>query len=176
MNVTDPLREEHRVILAVLGEFESWLAGLRAGGREAAEGGVFLDFFEGFVDGRHHAKEEQVLFPTLERGGAVGFGPLLVMREEHDRGRDHVKTLRSLLAHVGRGNAVARRAVLDRGEEFVALLRAHIQKEDHCLFPMVEARLGPEEAREVVAAYAAKDRGAPLPGETGGDPLHLQRI
>jgi hemerythrin-like domain-containing protein len=175
MKVTDVLREEHRTILAALDRFEVHLRQARETGvLDAAGLDAFLDFFQQFADGCHHAKEEKVLFPALERAGmSACFGPLVVMRYEHDQGRDHVQTMRSLRGHAAEGNQVAREALLRRGEEFVDLLRAHIEKEDHCLFPMVEARLGDEDAREILACYEAVDARSPLrslPLVGGSDP------
>jgi hemerythrin-like domain-containing protein len=155
MEVTDRLREEHRAILAALDHFEARLRHARRTGRlERATITPFLDFFQEFVDGCHHAKEEEVLFPALERRGmSACFGPLLVMRYEHDQGRDHVKTMRSLQGHAEDGNEAARDALLRRGEAFVELLRGHIEKEDHCLFPLVEDRLRAEDGFEILEAY-----------------------
>lgn len=161
MQVTDPLREEHQIILGVLGSFEAMLQRTRRTDRvEEVEVAAFLGFFREFADRCHHAKEEEVLFPALERAGvSARFGPLAVMHEEHEQGRELVETMRSLLAPAGEGSAVARDALLRRGEALVGLLRSHIDKEDHCLFPMVEERLDDEEARTVLEAYRQAGAG-----------------
>ncbi|HRE89909.1 MAG TPA: hemerythrin domain-containing protein, partial [Myxococcota bacterium] len=64
---------------------------------------------------------------------------IAVMLHEHDLGRSHVRTLRSFAAlpSLPVGQAVS------HARAFGELLRAHIQKEDHILYPMALRLLGP---------------------------------
>jgi len=128
--MSDPIQtlmDEHRLIEKVLDALEA------AGGREvpAAFYTRAADFFAQFADRGHHAKEELRLFPMLERKGLPREGgPIGVMCAEHVVGRGHVGRMRELGASGDLG-ALRREAA-----DYVALLRAHIMKEDQVLFAM----------------------------------------
>ena len=67
MSATDVLKDEHRGIERMLAIVEAASSRLAAGGDVPAD--LYLnavDFFRGFTDGCHHAKEEAKLFPALE--------------------------------------------------------------------------------------------------------------
>jgi hemerythrin-like domain-containing protein len=142
MRATEILMEEHRVIEQVLSCLEKLAdrceAGEKLDGTSALEA---LEFFRTFADRCHHAKEERHLFPLLEAKGLPRQGgPTGVMLHDHEEGR-------RLLA------AMARSIERDKPREFtrharayVALLREHIRKEDHCLFPMAAGILSGTDA------------------------------
>ena len=92
-------------------------------------------FFSQFADECHHAKEEDIFFPALkERGIPQDGGPIGVMLHEHDVGRECVQRMRE----------ASETAELDEhkfamaANEFIALLRNHIFKENNVLFKMAE--------------------------------------
>jgi hemerythrin-like domain-containing protein len=127
---TDVLRDEHRVILRALDVVERAIA--RAAGGAAVPDGWWADavaWLRGFADANHHAKEEQSLFPALLKAGVPSEGgPVAVMLEEHAQGR-------ALLAAIAAAGAASTAAARD----YVALLRAHIDKENGVLFPLADA-------------------------------------
>ena len=125
---TDVLREEHRVILSALELLE------RAAGRDVLDRWwtEALAWLRAFADRNHHAKEEAALFPAMVKAGAPAeHGPIPVMLEEHVEGRRLVEAMRT--------SAAAERARACR--DYVALLRAHIDKENEIVFPLAEAVL-----------------------------------
>lgn len=140
MDATAALREEHRVILKVLDHFESLLHAARQSRKvAAAEFTPFLEFFRGFADRCHHGKEEDRLFPCLNRCGMpCDAGPIAVMLEEHRQGRLHVRTMIDLLSAADAGQGAAVESVLQHGYAFLGLLRNHIGKEDHVLFNIAD--------------------------------------
>jgi hemerythrin-like domain-containing protein len=99
----------------------------------------FLRFFRDFGDRRHHEEEERLLFTWLEAHGlSAGFGPLVVLRHEHELGRD-LRLALSLAADALCG------APLDQGERarfrdlalrYVELQLAHMEKEEQVLLPL----------------------------------------
>ena len=99
-------------------------------------------FFREFADRCHHGKEEDLLFPALE---AQGFprdaGPTAVMRMEHEQGRAAVRGMAESLAAAAAGDRAGLEHWLHSARIYIELLRAHIQKEDHCLFGMAEEAL-----------------------------------
>jgi hemerythrin-like domain-containing protein len=153
MRPTQQLIAEHNAVLLALQVLEK-LEGLLS--REASQAtedlGRLIGFFRGFVDACHHAKEEEVLFPELERRG-VGRegGPIGVMLAEHARGRELVREMSEALERLRRGEHGAAAAIAERGREYRALLVAHIYKENSVLFPMAD-RLVPDEAAATITA------------------------
>ena len=100
MHPIEILSQEHRVIEARLDELELEIQALEAGQplrRDWFE--ETLDFFRDFADRRHHAKEENLLFPRMkQRGVPEQGGPIGVMLAEHDEGRGYLKAIRRNLA------------------------------------------------------------------------------
>jgi len=157
---TRTLREEHEVILKVLDCFE--IALRTAGGKRVvtrAEFGPFVDFFRDFADRCHHCKEEDRLFPCLERCGmSREHGPIAVMLHEHELGRAHVRAIAEALPSANEGDAAAVDLVLREGGAFIELLRSHILKENEVLFQMADGMI-PDPERAVLADEYAKADG-----------------
>ena len=138
MQPTEILMSEHRVIEQVLNCLEKIAQqAKRTGKLEGDAARQALDFFGNFADRCHHDKEEQHLFPLME---AKGFprhgGPTGVMLHEHDEARRHVQAMNAALALAATGHAPALQQFVRHAHAYVTLLREHIAKEDHCLFPM----------------------------------------
>lgn len=150
------LREEHEVILRVLALLERFGQRLEAGDPVDRGGLAWLrEFFTTFADRCHHGKEEQHLFPVLERHGIPrDGGPLGVMLHEHEEGR-------AFLRAMARGSdRQATQAI--RG--YAALLRAHIDKENGVLFPLAEHVLTEGEQQSLVRAFEAVEAAVAGPG------------
>jgi hemerythrin-like domain-containing protein len=149
MKATDILMDEHRVIEQVLNCLEKLADRCEAGeeldGPSAREA---LAFFRNFADRCHHGKEEGHLFPLLEaRGLPRERGPTGVMLHEHEEGRQLIAAL---------GQAVERDAPGEfarHARAYVRLLREHIRKEDHCLFPMAAGILSDGEAEALRRSF-----------------------
>lgn len=159
MQATKLLMDEHRGIermLDVLEEVAERLMG--QGDVHAGDPSRVLDFLSGFADKCHHAKEEGQLFPALVAAGVPREGgPVGVMLAEHVQGRGYIARMRQALAD---GDA---RAYAQAAHAYAALLRQHILKEDHILYPMAEARLAAQDAA-LVAAYDALEEEVTGPG------------
>jgi hemerythrin-like domain-containing protein len=125
-------------------------AAARAGDRQGLDLG--LDFFASAAK-RHHEDEEASLFPRL-RGNAELVPLLDALAAEH---REH-EAARRQIEELVRGNAepVAIAASVAR---FVAVLRAHIEREDRELLPAAQRALDPE-TRELVANEMRERRRA----------------
>ena len=167
----DSLVQEHEIIERVLDALE------REAGRVASGSPVDLEFFttaisfvRQFADGLHHQKEELVLFPALcDAGMPKDGGPVGVMLYEHDEGRGHIRAMEAALQPDVEVNIEARQHLVNETLAYVALLRAHIQKENMILFPMAEevldvsqqnlARRQFAEAEQQHAENSARHRG-----------------
>jgi hemerythrin-like domain-containing protein len=129
------LRNEHEAILSALNILEKMAADAETGAPvEPKDIQSFIGFLKEFADKCHHGKEEGLLFPAMigagvpDRGGPIG-----VMMSEHDTGRHFIHEMEDAIAPAF---DPARFAKAARG--YIALLRAHIQKENMVLFPMAE--------------------------------------
>ena len=121
-NCIEELRSDHEKILAELDKLEADPEG------HAKE---FLEFTASLAEPHHH-KEEEVLFPALEKAGIPkDGGPIGVMLMEHETKRGYVKELAD--------------GKIDAAMKIVSLMRDHISKENNILYPMAEQVLTPEE-------------------------------
>ncbi|RPH54228.1 MAG: hemerythrin, partial [Acidobacteria bacterium] len=113
MKPTQELMAEHSAVLVALEVLEKIVGALAARNQQAPEHlEHLLDFLKGFVDLCHHGKEEDVLFPELEKLGVKrDGGPIGVMLMEHEVGRTHVRAMSGGLARLGRGEADAAAAI-----------------------------------------------------------------
>lgn len=155
MKATEILMEEHRVIERVLPALETAANGLAAGGAVPAE--FFLkaaDFIQGFADGCHHHKEEDVLFVALVANGmSRETGPVAVMLAEHAEGRRLTRAMRAAAEQMQAGDPAAAAQVVANALGYVRLLRQHIQKEDRILFPMADRIIPAGQHAQVTAAF-----------------------
>ncbi len=145
MQATDILVEEHQVISRVLEALES--AANSAEGGQPVRPAFFYDaadFVRGFADGCHHRKEENVLFKAMaESGVPVTGGPIGVMLDEHEQGRQLTRVMRKAAQEWEGGNEASRSAAAQAAVSYVQLLRQHIMKENNVLFPLAERALSP---------------------------------
>jgi hemerythrin-like domain-containing protein len=152
MKATQILMEEHRVIERVIAALEKNAVRLNQGA--SVRPGFFIDaaeFVRGFADGCHHLKEEKALFPSMAAQGVpVQGGPIGMMLQDHEMGRACIQDMRSAADRWAQGDKAARQEVSHYALEYAELLRQHIYKEDHILFPLAERAL-PETQQESVA-------------------------
>ncbi len=120
----------------------------------------------------HARKEDEALFPALERTFDRGHGPTAVLRAEHvdieARAQLFKRTVHELehvehaairaggaaLASLAAGEGDATR-VVGLAREMIALLEAHFGKEEEILFPMARQMLSTGELMEIARAMEA---------------------
>lgn len=160
MTPTQELIAEHNAVLVALRILEEIETAIEAGDEPALEHlGQLLDFFRGFVDRCHHGKEEDVLFPELERRGVKREGgPIGVMLMEHEIGRGHVRELSDGLDRLRRGEAAARTTIREHARAYPDLLRSHILKENNILFPLADRLLPEDVAARITGEFAGIER------------------
>lgn len=143
MTATEQLKAEHRAIKLVLRIIEKMCERLKAGDNVQPEHlEQVLDFLKVFADKCHHAKEEELLFPELEKVGVPREeGPIGVMLAEHNKAREHVKGIGEGIARYKAGEKRAAAKIAENGAAYIRILAAHIDKEDHVLYPVADARL-----------------------------------
>lgn len=164
-NPIDELLREHVEIMGTVAGLRRALAALDERGEAAVAEAVpafrSVAAMMGTTLLRHARKEDEVLFPALERiWGRREGTPTAVMRMEHSMIHNRVDLFRDTLAQLEAEHP----ALLERsaelaaaigenpdvetlrrvGEEIVHLLDAHFGKEEDILFPMAREMLSPE--------------------------------
>jgi hemerythrin-like domain-containing protein len=156
---TEILSQEHRVIEQLL-ECVDVLAqrALKDGTLDADSAAQALEVITTFADTCHHMKEENVLFVRMQQRGIPGHvGPIAVMLHDHEAGRERVRGMRAALARYVKGERAAAKDFAENAFAYTELLREHIGKEDHVLFPMAEACFSDQDRADVLAGFAQKE-------------------
>jgi len=138
VRTTEILSQEHRVIEQVLTCLEKLLVDNSSPADfDWATAARIFDFLKNFADRCHHGKEEERLFPALEaKGFSPSAGPTAMMRFEHEQGRELMAAMSQAIRCGERGDPTAFVRFDLAARDYIKLLRAHIHKEDTCLFPM----------------------------------------
>ncbi|MBZ5535222.1 MAG: hemerythrin domain-containing protein [Acidobacteriia bacterium] len=140
VRATEELRQEHQSVLQLLNEMNRVL-----GSADTSDAVAWKPFFENALEffkrdvATHFKKEEDALFPALEKYVGRESGPIAVMLNEHQQ---HNSLLKELRESVAASDLTRVRSVW---ENFNPQLTMHIVKEDSVLFPMAEHMLTEEE-------------------------------
>lgn len=130
--------EEHDEILGFLGELSDLnkrIQGMDAIDPKSGEIASLHRLAENLLSAEnHHKREEDALFPELERMGITG--PPSVMRYEHDELRARKRKLRELAEKAGAMDRATFKREVDETSRFIVdTLGAHIFKENNILYP-----------------------------------------
>ena len=156
-NATDVLRQEHQTIKGALGFAEKIAAKINRG-EEMPPDGVqkLMEFIRLFVEQCHHSKEEEILFPLLEKKGIpADGGPLGVMLMEHDRARTLIEEM-STATTDGTDRDSAKRW-MQAAWNYSDLMHNHFYKEEEMLFRMADRVLSQEEQATVAREFKRLD-------------------
>lgn len=152
---TEILEEEHRFIAKVVSA-----SGLLADKLETGEHVEvvtlqnLVEFMRTYADRCHHGKEENLLFPALEKRGVPMHGcPVEALIREHGVGRTLVKGLAEAADAHQRGDVSAKEALIKNLRGIWELYPNHIWKEDYLLFPMSNKVLSPEDQQSLYQEF-----------------------
>jgi len=138
---TESLRRDHALIEKVLKAMWATIPLLQNGATipEPIISQV-IDFTKNFTDLCHHGKEEDSLFPELEKKGMPKeSGPIAIMLMEHALTRKLAARMEeSSKTYVTTGNATQ---LITDMQEYINHLVQHIWKENNRLFEMAEMAL-----------------------------------
>jgi hemerythrin-like domain-containing protein len=153
---TQILRKEHDAILKMLEAATRTSERLERG--QPVDPQILddlLEFFRLFADQCHHGKEEELLFPVLEKKGVPrAGGPIGVMLDEHEQARKLIADMSASAAAFRYGDSSAGAHWARDARQYVDLLSRHISKENNVLFVMAESVLSEAEQQEIAAAFA----------------------
>ncbi|MDD5628053.1 MAG: hemerythrin domain-containing protein [Elusimicrobia bacterium] len=155
MKATEQLMAEHEGILLMLRVLDKLSGQIESGRKvDSKELEKILEFLRVFADKCHHGKEEDVLFPAMEKAGMPrDGGPIAVMLAEHNQGRAFIRGLAEAIGEYGQGDAKAGAGVVENGRGYIALLTQHINKENNILFPMADRLLGEKKQDELAEEF-----------------------
>jgi hemerythrin-like domain-containing protein len=160
MSATEELKHEHRTIERMLAILEASAARVDMGQELPTE--FFpkvVDFIRNFADRCHHGKEEDNLFPAMEKRGIPRqTGPIGVMLIEHDQGREYVRGMDEAGKRFASGDKISLKAALDNALGYAELLRQHIDKEENILYQMADQVLTTTDQGELLSRFQEVER------------------
>ncbi len=138
---TESLRKDHDLIEKVIKSMQVTMDLLKSG-KKIPESILMpvVDFSKNFTDVCHHGKEEESLFPALEKTGMPrNMGPIAVMLMEHQITKQMATEIeQSAKEYLISGSSERLVSDISRYIEHVS---AHLWKENNRLFMMAEMRL-----------------------------------
>jgi hemerythrin-like domain-containing protein len=166
MRPTEELVAEHDAVLVALRILHKLQDHVSVGAENASTHlEQLLEFFSGFLDCCHHSKEEDVLFPEIERYGSPGqSASLSALLADHQAGRARVGAMNDGLERLRRGDTQAVAAIREHGRGFRDLLTMHIAEENDQVFPIADQIIPPEAASDMAERFATVERERVGPG------------
>jgi DUF438 domain-containing protein len=111
-----------------------------------------MEYFIGYVDGCHNKKEEEHLFPLIEKRGVSRHGgPLAVMLQEHEKSRELLAKLKPLADSYVSDKSTDVSELKSVFLEYTDLLKNHFWKENDILYPMAKKVMSDEDNQLIVA-------------------------
>lgn len=105
------------------------------------------DFIRSYADKFHHAKEEEILFKYFN----VNLDIVKTMLQDHDTGRNHVKSIIKALEENDR------ESIVKHLNGYRELLTEHIKKEDEILYLWMDKNLSTTQVGELFSKFSEVD-------------------
>jgi hemerythrin-like domain-containing protein len=166
MKPTEELKKEHEAIKLMIRIMGSISERLESGKKvDPKHLESILEFIRVFADKCHHAKEEDLLFPAMEKVGIPREGgPVGVMLHEHEEGRGYVKAMGEGIAQYAKGESKGASKIAENARNYMALLSQHIDKENNILYPMADKRISEAGQKELEEGFEKVEREIVGPG------------
>ncbi len=149
------LKHEHRIIERALRALEGICLRLEAGDAVPLDALMqAVEFIGTFADSYHHGKEEEFLFPALERAGIERAGGALgAIDHQHELERELTSGLNRAIRACQLGNEGAQELFVTDARRYVDLMIRHMQMEDSMLFRLADEVLSEEEHDQLQQAF-----------------------
>src|SRR3989338_10205980 len=143
MQATKQLKEEHKAVKQALKILEKICKKLDKGENvDPKHLDDLLNFLRTFVDKCHHSKEEDVLFPAMEKAGVPNEGgPIGMMLIEHDLGRGFIKGM------------VEGKDFVKNARDYIALLTDRSEEEEGILYMIADMHIPAEEQKKLLKEF-----------------------
>lgn len=160
MKASKILMDEHEKILEMLEVLDRICQNIENSNNPPTEHlERIIDFIRSFADHWHHAKEENLLFPAMEKAGIPrDGGPIGVMLTDHVAGRDQVRRMDNAVQKMKSGEPGAGEDFTQHASDYIQLLANHIHKENHVLFPMGDRFMSEEIQRELIIGFEKTEK------------------
>lgn len=155
---TDILKEDHKLVLKKLDIMAEAITNL-----ENPDSLPRLKEIVTFLSGEvvvHFAKEEEALFPEIEKFIPREGGPTGMMLIEHEELNNSKTNFIKGVEELSKNNnsATAKELIKDNGGHFINLLRDHISKEDDILFMIAEMHMDEGQVEAVAQLFSEIDK------------------
>lgn len=128
------LKEEHKILLDFAFRLQNIVGGIDTPESFSSKRDEILDIIEHLKESeKHYLREENVLFPYLEKHGIVE--PPAVMWKEHDIIRSTKKEIYSAVEEMDKDSYNSLERLKSSTENLSQLLSSHFYKENNILFP-----------------------------------------
>jgi len=159
MSLVETLTTEHHLIrdyvdkIQIAAEVYGW------GERPPQE---FFDamftFSDTFIEKYHHIKEEEVLFPFLvEKLGGELDAQFRALENQHKQARMAMMELQRCLKGYIKGDDTQTSLFWRNLGGYISFLRAHLNRENHMFFPLVEQKLKTTEREEMERRFKEEE-------------------
>lgn len=105
----------------------------------------------------HQKMEEQYIFPALDAAKKMG-GLIGVLREQHEAGARLVEVIKGLSIGFSAKDLEKRRTMGSAIHHFSRMYRAHSDREDTLIFPLVRQVMDPKQFAELNAAFQKTEK------------------
>lgn len=119
-----------------------------------------LDFLLEFGDKIHNKKEEDFLFPLMEkRGIPTAGGPIGVMLLEHKMERELLRTMLAKVSTLAASPPDKRQEFCRKGFEYLQIRAEHIWKENDILYPMARKIFTDQDNANLLVSFEGINKG-----------------
>jgi hemerythrin-like domain-containing protein len=142
MRLLDELRREHDLIERVIGSLRTYVGKRADGGGDLRDGEGFVRFFRNFSGGYHHVREEEILFPALQKHLELPprSGPLYSLLDQHRKMAATLDEMAPLLLG-DLSSPESDASLAEVATKYGRDLLLHIDAENSVLLPESETRL-----------------------------------
>ena len=178
---TEELKQEHQGILLMLRILDRVAAKIESGEKTDVDHlEQIVEFLRVFADRCHHGKEEDLLFPAMEKAGIPRErGPIGVMLMEHEEGRGYIREMADALARNKKGESAGSAGFRQRRPAVPQPADASISRKKTRFFSPWASEFSPRMFRRRLSRGVRKNRGGknreghprkipPAPGRAGG--------
>ena len=157
MSAIEILEYEHQLILDVLSMAQNRVRLLAvADNQSKAKDSRLPDFCAKFICRCHHAKEFELFVTLLQKGRSYVIGPITMFHSEHSRLGQLSASLAVTWRLMDEGHADAPWVVAEYLNDYVGLMRAHLQKEKR-FYQVVSEILDDNDHLAIKAAFDKLD-------------------
>ncbi|MBI4378039.1 MAG: hemerythrin domain-containing protein [Nitrospinae bacterium] len=155
---TEILSNDHRVVLEKLNVLDRTINNIKSQDAKKILGDLKL-FIQKEME-IHFTKEEDALFPEIEKFMPREGGPIGVMLMDHEdlyKYEDNlVRGIDLFIKNESNGEAI--KLIKENGTNYINLLREHIYKEDNMLFMMADMHLEEDQIKEIMRKFEELDK------------------